>query len=115
MSLLAVSVQFYGRPQLIHSIPAGAFYPPPKVDSTVVRIDTYAELPLPVKDVEHFFRVVKAGFSQKRKQLKNTLAGTLQQPAAEVVAALEKAGIDPSRRAQTLSLEEWSRLAEALA
>jgi 16S rRNA (adenine1518-N6/adenine1519-N6)-dimethyltransferase len=114
MSLLAVSVQFYGRPQIVDTIPAGAFYPPPKVDSAVVRIDSYPGPVIPVEDIEHFFRVVKAGFSQKRKQLKNTLAGGLHRPVAEVVAAMEKAGLDPTRRAQTLSLEEWGRLAKQL-
>src|SRR5688572_23525309 len=101
MSLLAVSVQFYGQPLLAHRIPAGAFYPPPKVDSAVVRIDTFAAPPVPVPDVAHFFRVVKAGFSQKRKQLKNTLAAGLARPTPEIVQALTAAGIDPTRRAET--------------
>jgi 16S rRNA (adenine1518-N6/adenine1519-N6)-dimethyltransferase len=114
MSLLAVSVQFYGQPVLTHRIPAGAFYPPPKVDSAVVRIDTFAAPPVPVTDVAGFFRVVKAGFSQKRKQLKNTLTAGLARPTAEVTEALAQAGIDPTRRAETLSLAEWGRLVEAL-
>jgi 16S rRNA (adenine1518-N6/adenine1519-N6)-dimethyltransferase len=114
LSLLAVSVQFYGQPQLVHRIPAGAFYPPPKVDSAVVRIDTFSEPPLDVPNVTHFFRIVRAGFRQKRKQLKNSLAGGLHKPTAEVVSALEQAGVDPARRAETLSLAEWGRLAEAM-
>lgn len=114
MSLLAVSVQFYGRPQLVHQIPAGAFYPPPQVDSAVVCIDTFAQLPLQV-DPEQFFQIVKAGFGQKRKQLKNSLAAGLGQPSARIVQSLQQAGIDPRRRAQTLSLAEWGRLAEAMA
>jgi 16S rRNA (adenine1518-N6/adenine1519-N6)-dimethyltransferase len=114
MSLLAVSVQFYGQPSLVQRIPAGAFYPPPKVDSAVVRIDTFAEPPVPVADVPHFFRVVKAGFAQKRKQLKNTLTGGLGRPSSEIVQALTQAGIDPTRRAETLSLAEWGRLAEQM-
>jgi 16S rRNA (adenine1518-N6/adenine1519-N6)-dimethyltransferase len=114
MSVLAVSVQFYGQPVLFHHIPAGAFYPPPKVDSAVVRIDTFANSPLVAGDTDHFFRIVKAGFSQKRKQLKNSLAGGLQQPVPEVVNAMQRAGIDPARRAETLSLAEWSQLAGEL-
>jgi 16S rRNA (adenine1518-N6/adenine1519-N6)-dimethyltransferase len=114
MSILAVSVQFYGRPTIVHHIPAGAFYPPPKVDSAVVRIDTYTHPPIPVEDVEYFFRVIKAGFGQKRKQLKNTLAAGLQRPMPTIVTAMTQAGIDPTRRAQTLSLVEWGQLADTL-
>jgi 16S rRNA (adenine1518-N6/adenine1519-N6)-dimethyltransferase len=114
MSLLAVSVQFYGQPKLVHHIPAGAFYPPPRVDSAVVRVDTFSQPSLAVKDVPHFFRVVKAGFGQKRKQLKNSLAAGLHRPGTEIVFAMEKADIDPTRRAETLSLAEWARLAEVL-
>ncbi|MCB0214100.1 MAG: ribosomal RNA small subunit methyltransferase A [Anaerolineae bacterium] len=115
MSLLAVSVQFYGQPSLVHHIPAGAFYPPPKVDSAVVCIDTYTQPPASVPDIEFFFQVVKAGFSQKRKQLKNTLTAGLRQPTEIVTQALEQAGINPTRRAQTLSVAEWGKLSEALA
>jgi 16S rRNA (adenine1518-N6/adenine1519-N6)-dimethyltransferase len=114
MSLLAVSVQFYGRPTLVHRIPAGAFYPPPKVDSAVVRIDTWPQPAIPVQDVDHFFRIVKAGFGQKRKQLKNSLAAGLNQPVEEIVSALAQAQLDPTRRAETLSLAEWGRLAEVI-
>lgn len=116
MSLLAVSVQFYGRPRRVARIPARAFYPPPKVDSAVVRIDVYppAERPVQVADVERFFAVVRAGFSQRRKQLRNALAAGLGRPTAEVEAALHRAGIDPHRRAETLSLQEWAALAGQL-
>jgi 16S rRNA (adenine1518-N6/adenine1519-N6)-dimethyltransferase len=114
MSLLAVSVQFYGQPTLVHRIPAGAFYPPPKVDSAVVRIDTFQEPPITVSDAARFFRVAKAGFGQKRKQLKNSLAAGLPKPVSEVVTAMEQANLDPTRRAETLSLAEWGKLAEAV-
>jgi 16S rRNA (adenine1518-N6/adenine1519-N6)-dimethyltransferase len=114
MSILAVSVQFYGQPKLVHRIPAGAFYPPPKVDSAVVSIDTFTQPPVAANNVDQFFRVVKAGFSQKRKQLKNSLAGGLRQPMPDVVSAMQRAEIDPSRRAETLSLDEWGRLVEEL-
>jgi 16S rRNA (adenine1518-N6/adenine1519-N6)-dimethyltransferase len=114
MSLLAVSVQFYGRPRLVAKIPAGAFIPPPKVDSAVVRIDTYPSPPVQVSDTENFFRVVRAGFGQKRKQLRNALAGGLGLSSSEANAALARAGVEPSRRAETLSLEEWAALAREL-
>jgi len=114
MSLLAVSVQFYGQPKLVHQIPAGAFYPPPKVDSAVVRIDTFLKLTIPVSDTARFFRVAKAGFGQKRKQLKNSLAAGLPKPVSEIVTAMEQVNLDPTRRAETLSLAEWGQLAEVV-
>lgn len=114
MSTLAVSVQVYGRPTLVTRVPAGAFWPRPEVDSAVLRIDVYEELPVAVDDIDWFFTVVRAGFQQRRKQLKNSLAGGLHPTRDEVVAALEEAGIDPRRRAQTLSIEEWAALARAL-
>lgn len=114
MSLLAVSVQFYGQPVLVHHIPASAFYPAPQVDSAVVRIDTFAQPVISVANTDYFFRVVKAGFGQKRKQLKNSLAAGLSQPMSQIVTVLNKANIDPVRRAETLSLEEWGRLVETL-
>ncbi|MFQ5595816.1 MAG: 16S rRNA (adenine(1518)-N(6)/adenine(1519)-N(6))-dimethyltransferase RsmA [Anaerolineae bacterium] len=114
MSILAVSVQFYGQPKMATRVPAGAFWPPPEVDSAVLRIDVYQEPPVAVEDVDWFFKVVRAGFGQKRKQLKNALAGGLHPGKDEVLAALEEAGIDPRRRAETLSIKEWAALARAL-
>jgi 16S rRNA (adenine1518-N6/adenine1519-N6)-dimethyltransferase len=112
MSLLAVSVQFYATPSQVLVLPAGAFYPAPQVDSAVIRLDVRAERP--AVDVETFFRVARAGFGQKRKTLRNSLAAGLEISAADSEALLARAGIDPQRRAQTLSIEEWVRLANAL-
>ena len=113
MSLLAVSVQFYGQPRVVARIPAGAFYPPPKVDSAVVRIDV-CDRPIPLlgKEVDEvaFFRVVRAGFSQKRKTLRNSLSAGLGLSPAIVGESLERAGVDPRRRAETLGLREWARV-----
>jgi 16S rRNA (adenine1518-N6/adenine1519-N6)-dimethyltransferase len=116
MSLLAVSVQFYGRPRLLFGIKPGSFYPSPGVQSAVVRVDLYAAAPVSVGDggTDAFFRVVRAGFSQRRKQLRNALAAGLRQPREEVAARLKAADVDPRRRAQTLSLEEWARVTRAL-
>ena len=114
MSLLAVSVQFYGRAEIVSRIPAGAFYPRPDVDSAVVRIDTASGPTVDVGGVgeESFFRVVRAGFSQKRKKLRNSLSAGLGLAAAEVEARLEAAGVAPRRRPETLSLEEWAAVVE---
>jgi 16S rRNA (adenine1518-N6/adenine1519-N6)-dimethyltransferase len=114
MSLLAVSVQVYGRPQLLFRIKPGSFYPSPGVESAVVRVDVHETPPVPVEDRAAFFRVVRAGFSQRRKQLHNTLAAGLRRSSQEVTVRLQEVGIDPRRRAQTLSLEEWARVTHAM-
>jgi len=110
MSLLAVSVQFYGRPRIVARIKAGAFHPSPQVDSAVVRIDLHDQPLVEVDDVDSFFEVVRAGFAQRRKQLRNALSAELALPASEVAQALARAGVSPRRRAQTLSIEEWARV-----
>ncbi len=110
MSLLAVSVQFYGRPRIVARIKAGAFYPSPQVDSAVVRIDLHEQPVVEVDDVDSFFEVVRAGFAQRRKQLRNALAAELGLPTNQVAQALSRAGINPKRRAQTLNIKEWARV-----
>jgi 16S rRNA (adenine1518-N6/adenine1519-N6)-dimethyltransferase len=117
MSLLAVSVQFYGAPRLLFRVPPGAFHPAPKVESAVLRVDVYPpdQRPVAVADVNAFFAVVRAGFGQRRKQLGNSLATGLGRDKAGVAAALRQAGIDPSRRAETLTLGEWGAVANVLA
>jgi 16S rRNA (adenine1518-N6/adenine1519-N6)-dimethyltransferase len=113
MSLLAVSVQFYGQPRVVARIPAGAFRPVPAVDSTVVRVDTYDPLPWGVTDEALFFEVARAGFAQSRKQLRNALRLGLPYPGDQIDAALARAGVDPRRRAETLTIEEWTALTKA--
>lgn len=110
LSLLGVSIQFYGKPKIIAHVPARAFYPAPKVDSAILRIDLKDEVPLTTKERDGFFRLVQAGFSERRKQLHNSLARGLHRKNVEVQAWLQAANIDPSRRAETLSIEEWLRL-----
>ena len=115
MSLLAVSVQFYARPRWLFRIKPGSFYPSPQVESAVIRLDVYDTPPITVDDEQLFFRVVRAGFAQPRKQLRNTLSAGLHLSARDVAARLEATGISPRRRAETLSLAEWGRVVEALA
>ncbi len=114
MSLLSVSVQVYGRPKLLFRIPPGAFVPPPKVDSGVVLIERFEGPIMPREESVWFFRVVKAGFSQRRKQLHNSLSGGLRLPPDRVKSALRESGVAPSRRPGTLSVEEWLRVSRAL-
>ena len=114
MSILAVSVRFYGRPSVVARVSAQAFYPVPKVDSAIVRIVPHEQLPLDGDDVAAFFRIVRAGFAQRRKQLRNSLAHGLALPADGLAEALAAAGIQEQRRAQTLSVSEWVRLYRTL-
>jgi 16S rRNA (adenine1518-N6/adenine1519-N6)-dimethyltransferase len=109
LTVLGVSVQFYGHPHIIARVPAQAFYPAPKVDSAILRIDVHPPL-LSQSDRGGFFRVVQAGFSEKRKQLHNSLTHGLHRKNEAVRAWLAEAEIDCSRRAETLSIEEWLRL-----
>jgi 16S rRNA (adenine1518-N6/adenine1519-N6)-dimethyltransferase len=114
LSLLALSVQVYGQPRLAVRIPAGAFYPAPKVDSAALRIDLYPEPRIPAPLLDIFFSLAKAGFAQKRKTLRNSLSGGMGWPAPRAEELLTRAGIDPQRRAQTLDIEEWKRLCETV-
>ncbi len=110
MSLLSVSVQFYGEPVIVGIVPAASFYPPPAVDSAILKITASTSHRLAVADHPGFFELVRAGFRASRKQLANSLANGLGRPRDEVLPLLEAAGIDPKRRAQTLSVDEWIRL-----
>lgn len=113
-SLLSISVQVYGRPEIICTVPPGAFYPRPEVSSALVRIEVY-DTPLVAPEMEgRFFDIVRAGFGQRRKQLVNSLGHGLGLKREAVSAALLCAGIDPKRRAQSLSIDEWCLLTEAL-
>lgn len=120
MSLLAVSVQYFGSVRLVGAVKAGAFWPRPEVDSAYIRIDVDerhlsggAREQGGKGDEEAFFRVVRAGFSEKRKQLKNNLR-RLGLSDEAIAAALEAAGIDGKRRAETLSVAEWQTLTATL-
>jgi 16S rRNA (adenine1518-N6/adenine1519-N6)-dimethyltransferase len=113
MSLLSVSVQFYGEPRIITIVPAESFYPAPKIDSAILKIDIYPEPRVDV-DEKGFFDTVRAGFAAPRKQLANSLAKGLGREKSAVLPFLQKAKIDPSRRAETLSIGEWAALQRVL-
>ena len=112
MSLLALSVQVYGQPRIVKRIPANAFFPAPKVDSAVLCVDIYPSPQTPSESINTFFKLIKAGFSQKRKTLRNSLSSGLHIPPPTAEEMLTKAGIDPMRRAETLSIDEWRSLCE---
>jgi 16S rRNA (adenine1518-N6/adenine1519-N6)-dimethyltransferase len=114
LSLLALSVQVYGKPAIVSRIPAEAFFPAPKVDSAVLTIDIYPAPQIPAEALPTFFKLIKAGFSQKRKTLRNSLSSGLHIPTSASEELLKKANIDPMRRAETLSIAEWLQLCETL-
>jgi 16S rRNA (adenine1518-N6/adenine1519-N6)-dimethyltransferase len=110
MSLLSVGVQLYGLPSVVGYVSAQSFYPPPKVESVILRISPYKQPIFAVEDTGRFFQLVGAGFSAPRKQLHNSLAQGLGLPASEIAGLLQEANINAQRRAQTLRLEEWAKL-----
>lgn len=109
LSVLGVSVQYYADARIVARVPAGAFYPVPRVDSAILQMLPKRRTP----DVspEAFFSVVKAGFGMRRKQLANSMAAGLKVERGEAQALLEAAGIDATRRAETLSIPEWEHVA----
>lgn len=113
MSLLSVSAQFYWEVRLDQVVKAEMFTPPPKVDSQVIILIRRTEPLFPDVDTKKFFRLVKAGFAARRKTLANSLAGGLRTEKQQIENILNQAQIEPSLRAQTLSLDDWHRLYRA--
>jgi 16S rRNA (adenine1518-N6/adenine1519-N6)-dimethyltransferase len=114
MSLLSVSVQFYCEVGLGPLVPARLFTPPPKVDSQILMLSYRSQPRFADVDAKAFFRVVKAGFSQRRKTLLNSLSAGLHLSRPETVTLLESVGIAPTDRAQALTLEDWYALYRAI-
>jgi 16S rRNA (adenine1518-N6/adenine1519-N6)-dimethyltransferase len=110
LSLLGVSVQFYAEAGITTRVPAGAFFPRPKVDSAIVRLVPRAPA---APDADAFFEVARAGFGQRRKQLVNALAAGLGLSRQKATGLLDRAGIDPSIRAEAVPMDAWHRLAAA--
>lgn len=115
MAMLSVAVQYYAVPRLICAVPPLAFRPPPKVASAVVRLDLRPQPAVAVADSAAFFALVRAGFAAPRKQLRNSLGQGLRRPGSSIDPLLAAAAIDGRRRAETLSLEEWAALYQAVA
>jgi len=113
MSLLSLSVQVFGQVSMAGMIPAGSFLPAPEVDSAVLKVELYPEPLIPFEQQQAFFRLAHAGFGQKRKTLRNSLSAGLALSGSEVEKILTNTGIDPQRRAETLTIVEWKRLTEA--
>jgi 16S rRNA (adenine1518-N6/adenine1519-N6)-dimethyltransferase len=113
LSYISVETQYHAEPRVVFEIPPGAFRPPPRVRSAVLRLDTRQAAAIEVDDRDAFFRLVQAGFAAPRKQLRNALAIGLEVGPGEAKAVLAEAGLDPTRRAQTLTLQEWAGLYRA--
>ena len=111
---ISVLCQFYTKPELICNVGAELFVPPPKVDSAVVKMAFRDKPAVEVKDEEMFFRTVKAAFSQRRKTLLNCLAANFPINKSDLTQIMESVDISPSRRGETLLLEEFAKLAEAI-
>ncbi|MEI6850846.1 MAG: 16S rRNA (adenine(1518)-N(6)/adenine(1519)-N(6))-dimethyltransferase RsmA [Candidatus Saccharibacteria bacterium] len=110
MSILSISAQVFSEVTLGEVVPALLFSPPPKVDSQVVILRTRQKTIFDEINQDDFFRVVKAGFSSKRKKLRSSLAGGLKLSKDETEVILKKANISPDVRAETLNIDDWVRL-----
>jgi len=111
---LSVAVQYRAHPRVIARVPAGAFFPPPDVESAIIVLEPREVPPVAVGDERVFFQVVRASFAQRRKTLRNTLAAGLAVAPNVVEAACRAAGIDPARRGETLDLAAFAALSRAL-
>ncbi|MDY3971294.1 MAG: 16S rRNA (adenine(1518)-N(6)/adenine(1519)-N(6))-dimethyltransferase RsmA [Clostridia bacterium] len=111
---ITVLCQYYTEPSVVTNVPASLFVPPPKVDSAVLRLKIRENPAVHVTDEKMFFRVVKAAFSQRRKTLLNCLCSNFSFPKEEMSALLEGIGITPSRRGETLSLQEFADISDAI-
>jgi 16S rRNA (adenine1518-N6/adenine1519-N6)-dimethyltransferase len=117
MSLLAVSVQFYADPKIISYVSKNCFLPAPKIDSAIIKITPRLAEALAKAGPDFpnkFFKVVKAGFSQPRKQLAGNLSRTLKMDKEKVFHWLAQNNIDPKQRAETLSVQDWKNLTNSL-
>ncbi|MDA0988168.1 MAG: 16S rRNA (adenine(1518)-N(6)/adenine(1519)-N(6))-dimethyltransferase RsmA [Chloroflexi bacterium] len=113
MRTLSVATQLYGKPRIMGYIQPRSFRPPPKVTSAIIRIDVFEKPALSLDDTDAFFRVVRAGFSSARKQLRNPLSHSFGVTGARMEEVLLEAGVDPRLRAEALSLEDWKKLYDA--
>ncbi len=111
---ITVLCQYFAEPSVVTPVPASLFVPPPKVDSAVLKLKILDEPSVKVKDEKTFFKVVKAAFAQRRKTLLNCLCASFPIPKAEMSCMLESMDINPSRRGETLSLDEFAKISDTL-
>ncbi|MET1250454.1 MULTISPECIES: 16S rRNA (adenine(1518)-N(6)/adenine(1519)-N(6))-dimethyltransferase RsmA [Sporolactobacillus] len=113
---LSIAVQYMAEPKIVMTVPKTVFVPQPNVDSAVIRLDVRKEKKVKVADEDFFFRLIRASFAQRRKTLMNNLVNNLYDKTQKenLLRVLERVGIDPGRRGETLSIEEFARLSDAL-
>jgi len=109
-SVITIETQLFGKPEIVETVPAGSFYPAPKVDSVILKIGVYKKPLVPKAQVADFIRLVKHGFTGKRKMLSNTLAAGYQLKTDEARAILKKADINPEWRAENLEVGDWGNI-----
>lgn len=116
MTMLSLSVQYYGRPSIVKIVPSSDFWPAPAVDSAILHFSYDRPRPTPesLAEAKHFFRIARIAFSAKRKMLKNNLQGGLKLSAEDVARALQTANINLKTRAEDLSLEQWQLLVASI-
>jgi len=113
-SLITIETQLFGKPEIVGIVPSSSFYPAPKVDSAILRINVYEEPLVPENQLPDFLRIVKFGFSQKRKKLSNTLGAGLHIKSSEMAEILRGADINPDLRPENLEIDDWKRLTNIL-
>ena len=114
LSILAISVQLHGQPKIVKIVPARSFYPAPKVDSAIVNIKLFNKPKYKITNTKHFFRILKACFSGKRKQIHNTLMNNLHLDKNTALGVLKELKISPTARPQELTIEQWVKLSELI-
>jgi 16S rRNA (adenine1518-N6/adenine1519-N6)-dimethyltransferase len=114
LGLLAISVQLYGQPKLVQKVLARSFYPAPKVDSAIVNIKLFPKPKYEIGDEKRLFKIIKACFAGKRKQLHNTLTNNLRLEKSRALEILSELKIKPSARPQELTIEQWIELAKKI-
>jgi len=111
---ISLAVQYYSVPKVCFNVSPGSFYPPPKVTSSVIRLDVKGENDIKPADERNMFRLIRAAFTQRRKTFVNSVSSTLGMPKADIEAALAEIGENPMVRPEKLSLAQFSRLSDIL-
>ena len=111
---VTLAVRYYAQPQVLFRVSPGSFLPPPKVDSAVIRLDKRPTPPVDAPPAA-LFRLIRGGFAQRRKTLENALSSALGRPKEEIRQAMAACALSPTARAEELTLEDYARLASALA